>query len=239
MTNVPSYLPTEAELLESIRAFLNHDVRGSIGSATTFLKLLIDEGDEMATADERQFLDLSLENTAASFNILENIRVMLQLRKDGYPDAEEAPQRFDVSNIIKELLAIDANLIQQHNLTLAQEISEGILMPGNEDLTRTALQSLIYHLVRHTAKNHTISLKVSDGLLSVSSSKYELNSLEVDRFLNGDELSRFLSHDPAQSTWLKADDRMRLFMIRILSQRSYLSFTLTEALDVTTFEFSF
>jgi len=143
--------------LENVFGIFTHDLKGPIGTADMFFRLL-EEGDNNITEEKKsEYIKQIGKSMKATFSMLENLLYWSKHRMDNKTDISSFCIHSLINNIIENIyLTLFTKGIQFNNT-----IDETIFIKSDKNYLRIVLRNLISNAVKFTHNNGVISINYS------------------------------------------------------------------------------
>ena len=147
------------ETKDKFMSILSHDLKGPIGAQIELLKSVLEDFNECSAVKLRHFVEVMLENSTASYQLLENTlnwaKVQIGERR---PNLEE----FYLRRIIVESKELYSTAISSKELQMQIEVSENKLLKTDKNIIKTVLRNLISNAIKFTPQNGRIVIETKE-----------------------------------------------------------------------------
>ena len=149
---------------DKLMSVLSHDLRSPFSSILGFCEILLNEGEELSSAERKEFLtyikesaeqQLALVNRLLDWSRLETGRIKLNIK--------EVDLRDVVRTSVNSLLGI----AKQKNVTMYSNVSPGATIRGDEQLLSQVFNNLLGNALKFTPANGVIAVELAgekDGM---------------------------------------------------------------------------
>ncbi len=155
-----SVYKTQKEFTENA----SHELQTPLAILQNKLDVLIQ--DENMTKQQYQIIEDLNKTLARSSRINKNLLLLAKIENQQFAGNEKLP----VSEIITQYAAVFEEHFEQKNISVQQEIENGIEISGNRTLTETLVSNLLVNAVRHTEAGGNVHIKLSETSLEISNS---------------------------------------------------------------------
>jgi signal transduction histidine kinase len=152
----------ELEKLNKVKSrllsLISHDVRGSVSTMDSFLKLILNSFDQYDKAFLKNVLSSLSQNTSAVYHTLENLLIwskndLLQLKAN--------KQNFNLIPVFNDILAQFKHTIELKKFEIFEDYySEKIMIYADEEMIRTSLRNIFSNATKYTENNGKIFIRV-------------------------------------------------------------------------------
>ena len=118
--------------------------------------------------DREKYLARALQVTARMDGLIREILTISRIESSHY-DMQKKP--VDLSSLLKTLLAQNAELIEQREMLLTEDICENVLIYGNEGLFSNALDNVLMNAILYSPPGAEIRVRLDARLLCVENTR--------------------------------------------------------------------
>lgn len=118
--------------------------------------------------DREKYLARALQVTARMDGLIREILTISRIESSHY-DMQKKP--VDLSSLLKTLLAQNAELIEQREMLLTEDICENVFIYGNEGLFSNALDNVLMNAILYSPPGAEIRVRLDTRLLCVENTR--------------------------------------------------------------------
>jgi len=133
-------------------SIISHDLRGPIGNIVTMLEI-IQESVSKENKKLNQFIEIILETSKNSFQLLENL---LDWARSQLTVAHLSKTELNLKEIIDEILAIYTSILHKKEIQIAIEIPQIVKIYADENTIKTVFRNLISNAIKYSHQGSQI-----------------------------------------------------------------------------------
>jgi len=151
-------------------SIIAHDLRSPFNNILSLSELLADKVTTTDKSDSAEFVDLINATAKNTLSLLENL---LNWAKSQTGELGFNPKKFNLSNVISEIIELKMSQAKAKNISLSFSITETIEINSDENILGTILRNLISNAIKFTdqgghievvatTKEHEVEISISD-----------------------------------------------------------------------------
>lgn len=140
--------------LEKVFGIFTHDLKGPIGTADMFFRLLEDDENSFSEEKKSQYIRQIGKSMKVTFSMLENLLYWSKHRMDNKVDISE----FNISSLANSIIENIEQTLFTKNIRFSNNIDSSILLNTDENYLRIVLRNIISNAVKFTKDNGEISI---------------------------------------------------------------------------------
>ncbi len=139
--------------LEKIFGTFSHDLRGPIGTADSFFRILEEDGD-ITEEEKDEYIKMIGKSMKSTFLMLENLLYWSKNRLENKPNISE----FSIHSLIINIIENIELTIFTKQIKIINNIDNSIIIKSDEDYLRIILRNLISNAIKFTPENGEINI---------------------------------------------------------------------------------
>ena len=151
-------------------SIIAHDLRSPFNNILSLSELLADKVTTTDNSDSAEFVDLINATAKNTLSLLENL---LNWAKSQTGELGFSPKKFNLSNVISEIIELKMSQAKAKNISLSFSLTETIEINSDENILGTILRNLISNAIKFTeqgghievvatTKEHEVEISISD-----------------------------------------------------------------------------
>jgi len=144
-------------------SIIAHDLRGPIGSTSTFLELLTTHESEFSKQEILENLILIKDSSNATFKLLENLLTWARAQKG---EIVFNPKRNNLFKLVQSNIDLFASNTENKKIQIVNEINPELIFEFDLEMINTVMRNLINNAIKYTNE---------DGLITISAKEFEDN----------------------------------------------------------------
>ncbi len=138
--------------LEKVFGIFTHDLKGPIGTADMFFRMLEDDNNSITEEKKGEYIKLIGKSMKVTFSMLENLLYWSKHRIDNKISIKE----FSISNLINNILENIKLTLFTKGISFKNNIDNSILVKSDENYLRIIFRNIISNAVKFTPDNGEI-----------------------------------------------------------------------------------
>lgn len=143
---------------DKLFSIIAHDLRGPIGSTSTFLELLTTKEGEFTKEELLNNLILLKKSSNATFKLLENL-LTWSLSQRG--EIEFKPSKNDLSKLVQSNIDLFASNAENKKIQIVNQPLEQLIFEFDHDMINTVMRNLINNAIKYTHENGQITISAT------------------------------------------------------------------------------
>ncbi|UZT98252.1 HAMP domain-containing sensor histidine kinase [Chryseobacterium fluminis] len=160
ITHNVSVYKTQKEFTENA----SHELQTPLAILKNKLDLLLQ--DENLTDKQYDIAEEMNRALTRSSRINKNLLLLAKIDNSQFDNAE----RIQFDELLHQSMELFSEHFEQKNISVTETISSGVLVYGNRGLAEVLINNLILNAIRHTLRNGSISVHLTDSLFEVANS---------------------------------------------------------------------
>ncbi len=183
----------QLEQLNSVKtkflSLISHDVRGYIGTADEFLKLIIADFDNIKKSELLPMVVSISKNVSTSYQTLENL---LNWSKNELVQLEPNIKTLNIVKLSDDVLSTFKQAIDIKNITVVKEYySKDAHISGDKKMFNVILRNLISNAVKYSNANDTIYIRIrlvdKQHIIEIEDTGIGMNQSTIDNLFSYDK----------------------------------------------------
>jgi len=148
-------------------SIIAHDLRGPIGSTSSFLELLTAKESEFTKQELLENLILIKDSSKATFKLLENLLTWARAQKG---EIVFNPLNSNLFKLVQSNIDLFASNAENKKIRIVDEINPDLVFEFDQEMINTVMRNLINNAIKYTGENGliTISAKETETTIEVS-----------------------------------------------------------------------
>ncbi len=148
-------------------SIIAHDLRGPVGSASTFLELLTKQANNFTKEELLENLILIKDSSKATSKLLENLLTWARAQKG---EIVFNPQKNDLFKLVQSNIDLFTSNAENKKIRIVNEINPDLTFEFDQEMINTVIRNLINNAIKYTGENGliTISAKEIDEIVEIS-----------------------------------------------------------------------
>lgn len=151
---------------DKLFSIIAHDLRGPIGSTTTFLELLTTNENEFTRQELHDNLILIKESSKATFKLLENLLTWARAQKG---EIVFKPIKNNLFKLAQSNIDLFTSNAENKKIQLVNEINADLVFEFDQEMINSVIRNLINNAIKFTGE---------DGLITISAKEID-NTVEI------------------------------------------------------------
>jgi len=143
--------------LEKVFGIFTHDLKGPIGTADMFFRMLEDDENSITEDKKKEYIKLIGKSMKVTFSMLENLLYWSKHRIDNKIDISE----FYISPLIDSIIENIELTLFTKSISFSNNIDSSILLNTDENYLRIVLRNIISNAIKFTRENGEIKINYS------------------------------------------------------------------------------
>jgi len=140
-------------------SIIAHDLRGPIGSTSTFLELLTSHESEFTKQELLDNLILIKDSTKATFKLLENLLTWARAQKG---EIVFNPQKSNFYNLVQANTDLFISNAESKKIHIINEINPDLAFEFDEEMINTIMRNLINNAIKYTSEGGQITISAKE-----------------------------------------------------------------------------
>lgn len=140
-------------------SIIAHDLRGPIGSTSTFLELLTSHESEFTKQELLDNLILIKDSTKATFKLLENLLTWARAQKG---EIVFNPQKSNFSKLVKANTDLFISNAESKKINIINEINPDLAFEFDEEMINTVMRNLLNNAIKYTSEGGQITISAKE-----------------------------------------------------------------------------
>ncbi|PKL83535.1 MAG: hypothetical protein CVV24_04515 [Ignavibacteriae bacterium HGW-Ignavibacteriae-3] len=140
-------------LKDKFFGIIAHDLRNPFSAIFNFSDILIKNFNELKEEEKKDLVDSIDLAGRKAYKLLENLLEWALLQTNGII---YTPTNLKLSQIVKETFYLVQALADKKNISLGEDINEGMIVYGDEEMIKTVLRNLVTNGIKFTENNGRI-----------------------------------------------------------------------------------
>jgi len=136
-------------------SIIAHDLRGPIGSTSTFLELLTTHESEFSKQELLENLILIKDSSNATFKLLENLLTWARAQKG---EIEFNPQKNNLFRLVQSNIDLFASNTENKKIQIVNEINPELIFEFDLEMINTVMRNLINNAIKYTNEDGSIKI---------------------------------------------------------------------------------
>jgi signal transduction histidine kinase len=140
-------------------SIIAHDLRGPIGSTSTFLELLTTHESEFSKQELLENLILIKDSSKATFKLLENLLTWARAQKG---EIVFNPQKNNLFKLVQSNIDLFASNADNKKIQTLNEINPELIFEFDLEMINTVMRNLINNAIKYTNEDGTITISAKE-----------------------------------------------------------------------------